>query len=362
MANDDSRIARLAGGVAHDFNNLLTSIKALSALALDELPADHPTRPDLEEIQRAAQRAVALTQQLLALSGRNVARAAPIDLNQIVRQMEPALRALVQGRAALAIHYAADATPIVADARHIDQILTNLVVNARESAGTDGSVEIEIGRDGDQAIVIVRDSGSPLEGDDVTNAFEPFWTTQDNRKLGLVLAAASSLAVLSGGSLSVRGGETARSALELRLPLADATPGSLEQPDPAAAQASPVRTILVVDDDASIRRLVVRILESGKYRVLVADSAERALELAGEAAGAVDLLLTDISMPGTGGLALQAALRQRWPRVRVLYMSGYTDDPAARARAGDPAGAYLSKPFGPEALLAAVRRVLDREP
>lgn len=360
MANDERTIARLAGGVAHDFNNLLTSIRGLSALALQELPADHPTRADLEEIGRAAQRAVALTTQLLALSGRNVQRGAAIDLNEAVRKLEPSLRSLVDSRARLDVRYASGPPALIADGRHIEQMLSNLLEYARDSAGPGGTVDVELGREAEHAVVIVRDSGGAVAPDDLINLFEPFWTTQDGRKLGLALAAAASLAKVAGGNLTARAPDDGSPLLELRLPLTDAAEHAASVVSSAAGTTG--ATILVVDDDSAVGRIVERILKGAGYRVLLADSAERALALAEEAAGAIDLLLTDVVMPGMGGPELQAALRQRWPRVRVLYMSGYTDDPAVRRQAGSPAGAYLSKPFGPDVLLATIRQALDREP
>jgi signal transduction histidine kinase len=225
VTRPDEAIRRLAGGVAHDFNNLLTSITALSALALQELPEDHPTRPDIEEIERAGQRAVALTRQLLAIAGRGPSRPAPLDVNRALAALEPALRALLDGRASLAVHSGGEVPGVAIDARSFEQLLTNLVANARDSAGPGGAVVIECATDPTRrqyAVVRVRDTGPPEHPDDLARLLEPFWTPHSGRKLGLGLAAADALARQAGGWIEVHAAEGQSPVFEVRLPATEA--------------------------------------------------------------------------------------------------------------------------------------------
>ena len=368
-------IGRLAGGIAHDFNNLLTSIKGLTSLALKELEDEHPIRADLEEIEKAAQRAAGLTRQLLTFSRKQRVRLVPVDLNAVVRQMENMLRRVLAESISLDVSRAPGLPSVLADPSQLDQVVMNLVVNAQDAMRSGGTISVttalEVVRDepgggvppGTYALLTVSDTGIGIAREHLDKVFEPFFTTKPpGEGTGLGLATVFGIVKQGGGFIQVESELGAGSTFRVFLPLA---PGGAE---PAAeigmAPAEPGRgteTVLVAEDDASVRRLVNRILARAGYRVLQAENAQEALEVARGQDGSVDLLLTDVVMPHAGGEELYERVRREWPRVRVLYMSGYTDNPVVRLEAEDPDGAFLAKPFPPEALLTKVRRALDRE-
>ena len=367
-------IGRLAGGIAHDFNNLLTSIKGLSSLALNELEAGHPIRPDLEEIVKASQRATGLTRQLLAFSRKQLLQLVPVDLNAAVLDLETMLRRVLREGVALRASYDHTLPPVIADPSQLDQVVMNLVVNAQDAMPHGGTIELITTLErvpseraqipaGEYALLTVRDSGVGIPPEHLDKVFEPFFTTKSaGEGTGLGLATVFGIVQQGGGFIDVESRIGVGSTFRVYLPLAGAsavvdTP--VERPAPPAGGTE---TVLVAEDDASVRRLVDRILGSAGYHVLSAESAEQALALAEAHQGRVDLLLTDVVMPRIGGEQLHGRIVEQWPGVRVLYMSGYTDDPVVRREAQAPEGAYLAKPFPPELLLAKVRRALDREP
>ena len=364
-------IGRLAGGIAHDFNNLLTSIKGLSSLALKELTPKHPIRPDLEEIEKAAQRAAGLTRQLLTFSRKQRLRLAPVDLNSAVSGIETMLRRVLDERIELRATYDRRLPPIMADANQLEQVVMNLVVNAQDAMRDGGIIEIvtrlETVSDepgavppGDYALLMVSDTGVGIPPENLDKVFEPFFTTKPSGEgTGLGLATVFGIVKQSGGYVRVDSRVGSGSTFCVYLPLVETETGDAAS-EPEAEALAGSETILLAEDDGSVRRLVTRILERTGYRVLPAENAEQAVTLAEESEGRVDLLLTDVVMPRSGGEELYELIQRRWPGVRVLYMSGYTDNPVVRREAEDPAGAYLSKPFAPEVLLATVRRVLDR--
>jgi len=367
-------IGRLAGGIAHDFNNLLTSIKGLSSLALRELEPGHPIRPDLEEIEKAAQRAAGLTRQLLAFSRKQRLKLVPVDLNDVVSGIEKMLRRVINERIELHASYGRGLDPVMADPSQLEQVVMNLVVNAQDALRDGGTIEISTRREsigeergpvppGEYAVLSVRDTGVGIAPDHLDKVFEPFFTTKPpGEGTGLGLATVFGIVKQGGGYVHVESRLGAGSTFLVYLPFAPdlAADGDGEVPEPKLL--SGFETVLVAEDDASVRRLVNRILRRAGYRVLQAENARQAVEVISENDGRVDLLLTDVVMPHAGGEELFEAVRDRWPGVRVLYMSGYTDNPVVRREAEDPNGAYLAKPFAPEALLTKVRRVLDREP
>ena len=367
-------IGRLAGGIAHDFNNLLTSIKGLSALALKDLPPSHPIRPDIEEIEKAAKRAAALTRQLLAFSRKQMLKLESVDLNAVVSGLESMLRRLIAEHIDLRATYAPALPPVTADASQLEQVVMNLVVNAEQATRSGGMITIETALavvtdqpatvpPGSYALLTVSDTGVGIAPDDLDKVFEPFFTTKTGEGSGLGLATVFGIVKQGGGYVEVESRVGVGSTFRVYLPLArEPTVDERRLAEPTPAFDSGTETILVAEDDASVRRLVNRILERAGYRVIQAEDAGAALALAEQEKGRIDLLLTDVVMPRMSGQELWAHVRRRWPGVRLLYMSGYTDNPVVRREAEDPAGAFLPKPFAPEALLAAVRRTLDREP
>jgi signal transduction histidine kinase/CheY-like chemotaxis protein len=366
-------IGRLAGGIAHDFNNLLTSIKGLSSLALRELSPDHPIRPDLEEIEKAAQRAAGLTRQLLAFSRKQMLKLVPVDLNDVVSGIERMLRRVITERIELHATYGRGLQPVMADPSQLEQVVMNLVVNAQDALGEGGTIEIatrheSIGEErgpvppGEYAVLSVRDTGVGIAPDHLDKVFEPFFTTKPpGEGTGLGLATVFGIVNQGGGFLQVESRLGAGATFRVYLPFATETAHE-EAEDSEPDTLAGFETVVVAEDDAAVRRLVNRILGRAGYRVLQAENARQALEVIEDAEGRVHLLLTDVVMPHGGGEELYDLVKARWPGVRVLYMSGYTDNPVVRREAEDPNGAYLAKPFAPDALLAKVRRVLDREP
>jgi signal transduction histidine kinase/CheY-like chemotaxis protein len=366
-------IGRLAGGIAHDFNNLLTSIKGLSSLALRELPPDHPIRPDLEEIEKAAQRAAGVTRQLLAFSRRQMLGLVPVDLNDVVSGIEKMLRRVINERIELHTTYGRGLSQVMADPSQLEQVVMNLVANARDALRDGGTIEIatrhqSVGDEpgpvppGDYAVLCVRDTGVGIAPDHMDKIFEPFFTTKPpGEGTGLGLATVYGIVTQGGGFVVVESSPGAGATFRVYLPFAHET-ARHEPEDPEPSSAAAFETVVVAEDDASVRRLVNRILGRAGYRVLQAENARQALDVVEENAGRVHLLLTDVAIPHAGGDELSELVRRRWPGVRVLYMSGYTDNPVVRREAEDPNGAYLAKPFAPDVLLAKVRLVLDRKP
>ena len=367
-------IGRLAGGIAHDFNNLLTSIKGLSALALKDLPAGHPIRPDIQEIEKAASRAAALTRQLLAFSRKQMLKLEAVDLNAVVASLESMLRRLIAEHIELRTTYAPALPPVSADASQLEQVVMNLVVNAQQATRSGGLITIETGLavvtddpatlpPGDYALLMVSDTGVGIEPDEIDKVFEPFFTTKSGEGNGLGLATVFGIVKQGGGHVEVESRVGVGSTFRVYLPLArePTSDERLQSAEFAAGADAGTETILLAEDDASVRRLVNRILERAGYRVLQAEDAGAALAVAEAEQGRIDLLLTDVVMPRMSGHELWGHVQRRWPGVRVLYMSGYTDNPVVLREAEDPAGAFLPKPFAPEALLAAVRRTLERD-
>lgn len=360
-------IGRVAGRIAHDFNNLLTSIKGLSSLALSELEPGNPIRSDLEEIEKAAQRAAALTRQLLGVSRRQALKLVPVDLNAAVAGLVARLEGDLDERIELRATCAPELPRVLGDPGQLDLVLANLVANAGDAMPHGGTIEIttrlahvtddrspvEPGR---YALLTVRDSGTGIDPEHVDRIFEPFFTTRETvERAGFGLATAFVSVQQSGGYIDVESSSGVGSTFLVYLPLAE---------EPSAASAEPAdgrETVLLADQDPAARALVVDTLEAAGYHVLPAESASRATAIADQHDGDVQLLLIDLAMPRKDAQDLHEHLRRRWPGVRVLYMSSYTDDAVGGRQAEDPDGTPLVKPFLPEALLTRVRRVLDRE-
>jgi PAS domain S-box-containing protein len=386
-------VGRLAGGVAHDFNNLLTVINGHVRLVLDETPANDRFRKDLEEIERAGVRAAALTQQLLAFSRRQVLRPSPLDLNAVVQDTERMLRRLLTSDIRLQVALAPSLPPVLADRGQVEQVLMNLVVNARDALSDGGTLTIRTDtvrlssedprlehwemRPGRYVRLGVEDTGIGMAPEVLTRVFDPFFTTKDQGKgTGLGLATVFGIAKQSGGHAvaeSVLGQGSrftvylpaATAARPLRLQpreAAAAAPPTVVSPtesDPApssGAGAGPLATVLVVEDEAAVRNLAVRVLERSGYAVIAASDGVEALNLAGSHAGRIDLVLSDLVMPEMGGRELARRIRLVRPSTRILLMSGYDDEMAA---GGMDAEDFLPKPFTPAELAERVAAVLE---
>jgi PAS domain S-box-containing protein len=356
-------VGRLAGGIAHDFNNLLTLILGYGNLVLQAL-ADRPAvSRQVEAIVRAGESAAGLTRQLLAFSRHQVLVPTVIDVNALIRQLEQMLRRLIGEDIELVADLEPRLAHIRADAGQIEQVLMNLVVNARDAMPGGGRLTLSTRNHpaaADAAVthvaLMVADTGCGIDGAVMAHVFEPFFTTKEEGKgTGLGLATVYGIVHQSGGYLEVESAPGEGASFAVYLPRTDepATP-------PSAATAAAGRgheTILVVEDEASIRSLAREILEGQGYAVLEAPGADEALRRAAEHAGPIHLLLTDVVMPGKSGVDLAQDLLGLRPGLRVVYMSGYAD----RAVDADAPGvAFVQKPFDPALLARRVRATLDQ--
>jgi signal transduction histidine kinase/CheY-like chemotaxis protein len=351
-------VGRLAGGVAHDFNNILTAIAGYSELALQQLAPNHPVRGDIDEVRRSARRASELTRQLLAFSRRQVLAPQIVDLNAVVLDAQRMLGRLLGGDIDLQTTLAVAPALVRADQGQLEQVVTNLVLNARDAMPQGGSIRIETIAGRDTVLLSVEDDG--LGMDDATREliFEPFFTTKDPGKgTGLGLAMVHGIVTQSSGSITVDSAPGRGARFELVFPRVAL--GAV--PEAAAVEVAPgpgTETVLVVEDEPAVRDLARRILELEGYAVVTASSGEEALRLWDDV-GPVDALLTDIVMPGLGGRELAATLTSRSPRLRVVLMSGYTQNAEQLDGLLASGAAFVEKPFTSSALVTEVRGVLD---
>ena len=364
-------LGQLAGGVAHDFNNLLTVIEGYSQMLYDEWPGQEQGRLDLAEVLRASERAKILTNQLLAFSRKQVVRPTRVDLNATIRDLSRMLARVIGENIELDLQLDV-VPPVIADVGQIEQVVMNLAVNARDAmpfggrltirtagATMDASAARARGLDpGEYAALVVSDTGSGMTADVRHRIFEPFFTTKEVGKgTGLGLSTVYGIVKQSSGHIEVSSELGQGTTFRVHLPrgvgdLAEAAP---ERP----SQTHGVETVLLVEDEPMVLDLASRVLGSRGYRVLVASNATEALQVAREHAGKIDLLLTDVVMPGLPGPELAARLETVTPGLRVLYMSGYADDSVARLGA-EQGISFLAKPFSGEVLAARVREVLDQ--
>jgi two-component system, cell cycle sensor histidine kinase and response regulator CckA len=370
-------IGRLAGGVAHDFNNLLTAIRGSVEFLLDDTPESSPSRVDVLEISHAAERAAELTHQLLAFGRKQVLQPRPIDLNQTVRETERMLRRVIGEDVTLETDLADDLGVVEADPGQIGQVLMNLAINARDAMPSGGTLTIATRRavlderteriapnlpSGTRAVhLCVRDTGSGISREMQDHIFEPFFTTKGLGKgTGLGLATVYGIIKQSGGYLGVESAPGQGATFNIYLPEAD---GTVEVPRAArpARNRSGTGTILLVEDEPAVLTITQRMLERAGYRVLGAPTGDDAIRLAGEHAGEIDLLITDVVMPGMNGRALADRLEEVSPGLRVLFMSGYTDDTIVHHGVLQPGTEFIQKPFPPGALAQRVGAILADE-
>jgi CheY-like chemotaxis protein len=346
----------LAGGVAHDFNNLLSVILSCVTFAQDELEPDSPVRDDIEEIGRAAERAAALTRQLLMFSRREVVRPEVLDVGPLLRDLESLLSRSLGERVTLRIACDEPLPPVLVDPSRLEQVLVNLAVNARDAMPQGGVLQIGVRAAGRGIEVTVEDEGVGMAADVAGRAFEPFFTTKEpGEGTGLGLATVHGIVTDSGGEIAIDSRPGAGTVVRFTLPAAEEEPAPAEHRDvppvPVAAGAS----VLVVEDQDPVRRQAVRMLEKHGYRVRQASGGEEALA----AWEPVDLLLTDVVMPGMTGheLAEHAAALQ--PGLRVVFMSGHTEDVLVLDGARDGDITFVQKPFTRDTLLSAVAGALQ---
>jgi len=367
-------VGRLAGGIAHDFNNVLTAIFGYADLLTEEFPAGSPARQDLEEIRKAATRASALTRQLLAFSRQQVLAPVVLSVNDLVDDVGKMLRRLVGEDVELRLILARDAGNVRADSGQLQQVIMNLVVNARDAMPTGGKLVIETADaelteqyaemhqaviPGRYVMLAVSDTGVGMDAQTKARIFEPFFTTKEKGKgTGLGLSTVYGIVKQSGGYVWVYSEPGHGTTFKLYLPRVDA-PAEPQAPPRETATLTGTETILLAEDDEILRPLTKGLLTKLGYTVLDAKSAEQALAVAGARQGPIHLLVADVVMPGASGRELARRLAQSRPETRVLYVSGYTDDAIVHHGMLDPGLKFLQKPFTPAALARKVREVLD---
>jgi PAS domain S-box-containing protein len=352
-------VGQLAGGVAHDFNNLLSVILTCVGFASRELPAGHPVRDDVEEIGRAADRAAALTRQLLMFSRREVVKPEVLDVGGLARDLERLLNRTLSERIALRITVGPNLVPVLADRAQLEQVLINLAVNARDAMPEGGTLAIAVSRAAAGVRITVADDGLGMPEEVRDRAFEPFFTTKDpGEGTGLGLATVHGIVTDSGGTVEIESTPGRGTVVTIFLPGCREPMRPSQPPAEPGERAATVARVLVVEDQEPVRRQACRILEAHGYEVIGAGAAEEALE----GWQPVDVLVTDIVMPGMTGQQLAQVATERNPDLRVVYMSGHTEDVLVRNGARARNIAYVQKPFTRASLLRAVEDALTAAP
>ncbi|MBN1582797.1 MAG: PAS domain S-box protein [Anaerolineae bacterium] len=369
-------IGQLAGGVAHDFNNLLTAIRGYTQFALDELSSGDPIRSDLEEVQAASDRATTLTRQLLAFSRRQVLRPRVLDLNAVIVDMEKMLYRLIGEDVELTTTLDRSLGQVKADPGQIEQVIVNLCVNARDAMPQGGKlvlatenaildahdcqqhIEVEPGA---YVMLTVSDTGIGMDETIMAHLFEPFFTTKrEGEGTGLGLATVHGIIKQSGGHIEVDSEPGRGTTFRIYLPQGSRTPQTHMPAAPDNTLPRGTETILMAEDEEVVRSLAHRILTRQGYRVLTAEHVEAVLHLSIEYDKQIDLLITDVVMPGMNGPELAERVMASRPEIKVLYMSGHTDESLERRGMLAPEVALLEKPFTQHALTSKVREVLDQ--
>ncbi len=367
-------LGQLAGGVAHDFNNLLGVIRGYGELLADQLGHVDPRREKVEQILEASDRAAKLTRQLLAFGRRQVLEPRVVDLNAVVAEVEKLLRRLVGETVEVIVSPGADLGRVRVDPTQIDQVLLNLAANARDAMPHGGRFTIETSnaevseaecrahagaRPGQFVRLRVRDTGIGMDEATRSRIFEPFFTTKEvGQGTGLGLATVYGIVKQSGGYVWVDSAPGKGSSFEIHLPRVEEElePRATAPPPPAVRTPA---TILLVEDEASLRDIAKELLEASGYTVVAAANGAEALALAEHhATGPIQLLLTDVVMPGMSGPALARQIRVRWPDVDVLYMSGYSHEAVEKQGLLEPGTRLLAKPFSLHTLVRCVEEAL----
>jgi PAS domain S-box-containing protein len=371
-------VGQLAGGIAHDFNNLLTVINGYADLMLRGFAGDDPMRSKTEEIKKAAERATSLTRQLLAFSRKQILQPRLLDLNSLVAGICKMLRRLIGEDIEMVTVLRPDGGRINADPGQIEQVVMNLVVNAKDAMPHGGKITIETAsveisddyaythvalRPGRYVRLAVSDTGVGMDAETRARIFEPFFTTKEVGKgTGLGLSTVYGIVKQSGGDIEVYSEVNTGTTFKVYLPLADEEAEREEPPAAPGELLKGTETILLVEDEGMVRTLARAILQESGYKVLEAVNGEEALRLLAESGGPVHLVLTDVVMPLMSGRELVGRVTALSPATRALYMSGYTDEAIVHHGVLDPDTPFLEKPFTPDALLRKVRETLGQSP
>jgi signal transduction histidine kinase len=375
QAHKMEAIGRLAGGVAHDFNNLLTAIIGYSDIMMMRLASDEPLYRYVEQISKAANRAALLTRQLLTFSRRQVYQKRPLHFNAVVVEMEKMLRPLIGEDIHLTTRLAPQLGCVYADLGHIQQLVMNLVVNARDAMPQGGTLRIEttnvelesvqgaryLGAPaGSYVMLSVQDSGEGMDNEVLSHLFEPFYTTKEPGKgTGLGLAVVYGILEQEGGDIEIQSVPGVGSTFKIYLPRVDESPPVASGGDVPDVPLSGLETVLVVEDESIVRLSIRDTLQLKGYCVLEATDVQEALDFCQQYQGLIHLLITDVVMPGMNGQTLADRLVALRTDMRVLFISGHPGDAVARHGVLPPSAAFLQKPFTPDTLARKVREILD---
>lgn len=367
-------VGRLAGGVAHDFNNLLTVINGYADLVLSKLEPDDSLYPFVREISEAGARAASLTQQLLAFSRKQILQPRVIDVNAVVGEIEELLRRLTGEEIQVVFHLEKPLRPIFADPSQMSQVLMNLAMNARDAMPEGGVLTIEtaniaVGPEagewqpsippGNYVRISVSDTGEGMDQETLEHLFESFYTTKETaRSRGLGLSTVYGIIKQSHGHITVSSSAGAGTTFTIYLPEASSHPHSAETPREIKPQQAGSETLLVVEDHPNVRAFLIQTLSAFGYHVLEAANGDEALAVSHRYPKNIDLVITDVVMPGMNGKEVAQAIQAERPGTPVLFVSGYSEEIIARQGMLEPGVWYLPKPFGPDALGRKVREIL----
>jgi nitrogen-specific signal transduction histidine kinase/CheY-like chemotaxis protein len=367
-------LGRLAGGIAHDFNNLLTAIRGYSEMLLRDLPDDSNHRGDIDRIRQAADRGALLTRQLLALGSRQVLQPKAVDLNDVLAEMETLLQRLVGAEVRLGLVPTPGIGHVKIDPGQLEQVILNLVLNARDAMTGGGTLMIETSernirapgrsrhvRPGRYVVLAVTDSGAGMDEETRTRMFEPFFTTKAaNGGAGLGLSIVYGIVRQNGGVIRIASEPGSGTTVKVYLPrCVDCDEAA---PSVAAPSHNGVETILLVEDEEAVRELLRKVLVHQGYTVLEARHGRDALLLLEEYRGPLDLVVTDVVMPEMGGREMVEHMLTARPDLQVLYISGYANEQLARRGVSEPEVSFIQKPFSSDEFVRKVRGLLDAVP
>ena len=370
-------VGRLAGGVAHDFNNLLMVISGYTEVLMEHTAQDHALHPKIAAIQQAADRATTLTRQLLAFSRKQLLELKVVDVNAIVKDIERLLRPLIGENIELVTRLSADLGRTRADAGQIEQVIMNLVVNSKDAMPNGGTITIQTANEtldddlqrecsyiqpGPYVMLSIEDNGHGMDKETQSRIFEPFFTTKEKGKgTGLGLSTVYGIIKQSGGYVLAQSEVGRGTTFRIYLPRVEEPAENASVTRASKSVTGGSETVLLVEDEESVRQLVRETLEAKGYKVLEADHGAAALRVASDHHGPIDMLITDVVMPGMSGRELSEQLSASDPDIKILYLSGYTEDAVVHQGVLEPGTSFLQKPFTLQALARKVREVLRSE-